>query len=123
VSDERPDVRVRDRLTAAGLSDERIEQHMTAGRVRVDGELVTDLDTPARWDAGRGLVVVTRQREDAVVRRILDDPAAVYLWVAVTLAAVVVAVVAGEPVLAVAGWVVGSVAAVVLVAVKARRGR
>jgi hypothetical protein len=66
---------------------------------------------------------VKRQREDAVVRRILDDPAAVYLWVAVTLAAVVVAVVAGEPVLAVAGWVVGSVAAVVLVAVKARRGR
>ena len=38
---------VRDRLSAAGLSDERIEQHMTAGRVRVDGELVTDLDTPA----------------------------------------------------------------------------
>jgi hypothetical protein len=66
---------------------------------------------------------VARQREDAVVRRILDDPAAVYLWVAVTLAAVVVAVVAGEPVLAVTGWVVGSAAAVVLVAVKARRGR
>jgi hypothetical protein len=38
---------VRDRLTAAGLSDGRIAQHMTAGRVRVDGELVTDLDTPA----------------------------------------------------------------------------
>ena len=35
------------RLTAAGLSDERIEEHMTAGRVRIDGELVTDLDTPA----------------------------------------------------------------------------
>ena len=58
-----------------------------------------------------------------MVRRILDDPAAVYLWVAVTLAAVVVAVAAGEPVLAVTGWVVASVAAVVLVAVKARRGR
>ena len=38
---------LRDRFTAAGLSDARIEQHMTAGRVRVDGELVTDLDTPA----------------------------------------------------------------------------
>jgi hypothetical protein len=38
---------VRDRLTAAGLSDERIAEHMTAGRVRVDGELVTDLDAPA----------------------------------------------------------------------------
>jgi hypothetical protein len=38
---------VRDRLTAAGLSDERIAQHMTAGRVRVDGEPVTALDSPA----------------------------------------------------------------------------
>ena len=38
---------VRDRLTAAGLSAERIEQHMTAGRVRVDGELVTDPHQPA----------------------------------------------------------------------------
>ena len=38
---------VRDRLTAAGLSDSRIEEHMTAGRVRVDGELVTDPDRPA----------------------------------------------------------------------------
>ena len=40
-------VTVRDRLTAAGLSDSRIQEHMTAGRVRVDCELVTDLDTPA----------------------------------------------------------------------------
>jgi hypothetical protein len=48
---------VRDRLTAAGLSDERIEQHMTAGRVRVDGETVTDLDTPAL--AGTRVVVWT----------------------------------------------------------------
>ena len=48
VTDDEPTpTTVRDRLTAAGLSDERIEQHMTAGRVRVDGELVTDLDTPA----------------------------------------------------------------------------
>ena len=31
----------------AGLSIERIEQHLTAGRVRVDGELVTDRYTPA----------------------------------------------------------------------------
>jgi len=45
VTDEQPepaDVRVFDRLLAAGLSIERIEQHLTAGRVRVDGELVTD---------------------------------------------------------------------------------
>jgi len=46
---------VRDRLTAAGLSDARIQQHMTAGRVRVDGELVTDLDAPP--SAGTRVVI------------------------------------------------------------------
>jgi hypothetical protein len=46
---------VRDRLTAAGLSDERIAEHMAAGRVRVDGELATDLDTSA--PAGTRVVV------------------------------------------------------------------
>ena len=56
VTDDEPaPTTVRDRLTAAGLSDERIEQHMTAGRVRVDGELVTDLDSRAGRDAGRHL--------------------------------------------------------------------
>jgi hypothetical protein len=34
-------------LAAAGLSADRIEQHITAGRAGVDGELVTDLDAPA----------------------------------------------------------------------------
>ena len=48
VTDERPDVpTVFDRLVAAGLARERIEQHLAAGRVRVDGELVADLDRPA----------------------------------------------------------------------------
>jgi hypothetical protein len=50
VTDQEPaPTTVRDRLTTAGLSAERIEQHLTAGRVRVDGELVTDVDalTPA----------------------------------------------------------------------------
>ena len=45
VTDEQPepgDVHLFDRLVAAGLSIKRIEQHLTAGRVRVDGELVTD---------------------------------------------------------------------------------
>ena len=55
VTDDEPALTVRDRLTAAGLSAERIEQHMTAGRVRVDGEPVTDLDTPA--PAGTRVVV------------------------------------------------------------------
>jgi hypothetical protein len=42
VTDDEPaPTTVRDRLTAAGLSDSRIEEHMTAERVRVDGELVT----------------------------------------------------------------------------------
>jgi len=49
VSDDDPTTAatVLDRLTAAGLSDERIEQHLGAGRVRVDGELVTDPDVAA----------------------------------------------------------------------------
>jgi hypothetical protein len=47
IDDEPTPTTVLDRLTAAGLSTERIEQHMTVGRVRVDGELVTDLDAPA----------------------------------------------------------------------------
>ena len=48
VTDERPEIpTVFDRLSAAGLSQERIEQHLTAGRVHVDGELVTDLYRPA----------------------------------------------------------------------------
>ena len=45
--DEPALITVCDRLIAAGLSDERIEEHMTAERVRVDGEPVTDLDAPA----------------------------------------------------------------------------
>jgi hypothetical protein len=58
VTDDEPaPTTVRDRLTAAGLSDERIEQHMTAERVRVDGELVTDLNAPAQ--AGTRVVIWT----------------------------------------------------------------
>jgi hypothetical protein len=45
--DEPAPTTVCDRLIAAGLSDERIAAHMTAERVRVDGEPVTDLDAPA----------------------------------------------------------------------------
>ena len=55
VTDEEPTpTTVRDRLTAAGLSDERIEQHMTAGRVRVDGRRETgrDLDRVSSGAAG-----------------------------------------------------------------------
>ena len=48
VTDDEPTpTTVRDRLTATGLSASRIEEHMTAERVRVDGELVTDPDRPA----------------------------------------------------------------------------
>jgi hypothetical protein len=47
VTDERPEIpTVFDRLVGAGLSQERIEQHL-AGRVRVDGEPVTDPDRTA----------------------------------------------------------------------------
>ena len=55
VTDNPASTTVRDRLIAAGLSDERIEQHMTAGRVRVDGELVGDLDAPT--PAGTRVVI------------------------------------------------------------------
>ncbi|MDT0349525.1 hypothetical protein [Pseudonocardia charpentierae] len=47
MTDEPTPRSVRDLLMAAGLSAERIDQHMTAGRLRVDGERVTDLDAPA----------------------------------------------------------------------------
>lgn len=36
-----------DRLIAAGLSQERAEQHLTAGRVELDGVVVTDPYAPA----------------------------------------------------------------------------
>jgi hypothetical protein len=42
---------VLDRLQAAGLSDERIQWHLDAGTVRLDGEVVTDPSTPAPWPA------------------------------------------------------------------------
>ena len=57
------------------------------------------------------------------VRRVLRDPAAIYLWLAVTLAGVLAAVVVGHAVWAVVGWAVGGVAAAVVVTVKTRRGR
>ena len=58
-----------------------------------------------------------------VVRRLLDAPFAVGLWLALTLAGVVAAFVADGAVWAVVGWAVGGVAAFVVVAVKTRRGR
>jgi hypothetical protein len=57
---------------------------------------------------------------------VLSDPAAVRLWLVVTLAGAVLAMVGGHtawpamPHGAVIGWAVGGVAAVVLVAVKKR---
>jgi hypothetical protein len=53
VTDERPEIpTVFDRLVAAGLSQERLEQHLTAGRVRVDGELCADLAGQRRRPPG-----------------------------------------------------------------------
>jgi hypothetical protein len=46
---------VRDRLIAAGLSESWIAEHLAAGRVRVDGELVADFDATA--PAGNRVVV------------------------------------------------------------------
>jgi hypothetical protein len=47
---------VRDWITAAGLSDERLEEHTTGGHVRADGELVTNHGhSRSGRDAGRRL--------------------------------------------------------------------
>jgi hypothetical protein len=56
VTDEEPEpgaVWVFDRLLAAGLSVERIEAHLAAGRVHVDGEPVTDSSPSAPWTVTR----------------------------------------------------------------------
>jgi hypothetical protein len=45
--------RLIDRLRAAGLSEERIEQLFQTGAVRHDGEQVTDLDQLRREPRGR----------------------------------------------------------------------
>jgi hypothetical protein len=48
MSDDSADtITVVDRLLAAGLSPERAEEHLRAGRVEVNGELVTDPYRPA----------------------------------------------------------------------------
>ena len=52
--------------------------------------------------------------------RVLSDPAALRLWLVVTLAGVVIAVVARHAAWAVIGRAIGGVAAVVLVAVNKR---
>ena len=56
-----------------------------------------------------------------VVRRVLDDPAAIGLWLALTLAGVIAAFVANGAMWAMVGWAVGGVSAVVVVAVRTRR--
>lgn len=54
------------------------------------------------------------------MRRVLGEPGAIHLWLAVTLAGLVIAAIVGRAVWAVVGWAVGGVAAVVLAAVKAQ---
>jgi hypothetical protein len=55
-----PTPTVRDWITAAGLSDERNEEHMAGGHVRADGELVTNHGhSRSGGDAGRRLGIVT----------------------------------------------------------------
>ena len=55
------------------------------------------------------------------VRRLLANPDAVALWLALTLAGVIAAFVANGAMWALVGWAVGGIAAIVLVAVKTRR--
>jgi hypothetical protein len=49
---------VHDRLRAAGLSSERIRQHLDAGRIRVEGHIATDLDHSA--PTGTRIVILCR---------------------------------------------------------------
>ena len=56
------------------------------------------------------------------VRRVLDDPVAIGLWLAPTLAGIFAAFVATNAMWAVISWAVGGVVAFVVVAVTARRG-
>jgi hypothetical protein len=42
---------VLDRLLRAGISDERAQRHLSSGAVVVDGERVTDPNTPAALPA------------------------------------------------------------------------
>jgi hypothetical protein len=59
MTDEQPAtdvVTLFDRMTAAGISPKSIERHLTAGRVHVDGELVTDPYTSA--PAGTHIVLM-----------------------------------------------------------------
>lgn len=44
---ETGDLSVFDRMTAAGISADRIEHHLDAGRVTVDGVVATDPQHPA----------------------------------------------------------------------------
>lgn len=59
----------------------------------------------------------------ALVRRFLSDPVVVYLWLGVTLAGVVVAVVTGSPVWAVAAWVGGGIVAIIVAVTRSLRRR
>jgi len=54
------------------------------------------------------------------VRRVLGDPVAMCLWLALPLAGAVAALLLGHPGWAVIGWAAGGVVAVVLIAVKLR---
>jgi len=56
------------------------------------------------------------------VRRVLDAPGAIGLWLALTLAGIIAAFVATNAIWAVISWAVGGVAAFVLAALRARRG-
>ena len=43
-----PTTTVLDRMLRAGISDERAQRHLSSGAVVIDGERVTDPNTPIR---------------------------------------------------------------------------
>ncbi|WP_222131175.1 hypothetical protein [Pseudonocardia sp. C8] len=47
---EDPTPTVRSRALAFGMSEERLAEHLERGTLRLDGEVMTDLETPAPSD-------------------------------------------------------------------------
>jgi hypothetical protein len=117
----------RDPLTAAGLSDSRIDRYLTAGRLRVDGEPVTDLDALAptgtrvvvwtEWTRTVGFTPVPELHGEGCcrLRDPLDDPAAAYLWIATILAGIAAMLVVRDARMFVIVWATAGLAADVLV--------
>jgi hypothetical protein len=46
MSDDEPTLTIIDRMTRAGITEQRARDHLEAGRVRLNGDVVSDPATP-----------------------------------------------------------------------------